>query len=124
MPAPTVTFKNSTEVLVEWDRKFHMGGPIDSYEVLVAHQALRETAELHANGDEYNMLVSLDTVVENQDWSPDCFNESLTNLYNFSVRAVTVDGTGKHYRGNWSDVRVTPAYCECKFYFSSSRYFR
>ena len=37
MPAPVVTFINSTEVEVKWDpSSFHHGGPIiDSYELII-----------------------------------------------------------------------------------------
>ncbi len=119
MPAPLVTFKNSTEVLIEWGHAFHKGGPIDRYDLKIAHQTLGESVVRHAKGGSNSLVLSLERVGEDSDWTPDCFNESLTNLYNFSIRAVTVDRVkGSYYLGEWSPVEVTPAYCssECNIY--------
>jgi hypothetical protein len=48
-----------------------------------------------------------------QDWSPHCENSSaLTNLYNFSIRAITNDpGTGEKFLSPWSREVALPANC-------------
>ncbi len=115
MPTPLVTFRNSTEVLVEWGHAFHKGGPIDHYDLRVTHDTLEESVELSAPGGTNSLLLSLERLGVDSDWTPDCFNQSLTNLYNFSIRAVTRDPDLRAtYEGDWSPVEVTPAYCSSK----------
>ncbi len=119
MPTPLVTFRNSTEVLVEWGHAFHQGGPIDHYDLQVAHQTLGESVTLSVKGQSNSVRLSLERLGEDSDWVPDCFNESITNLYNFTIRAVTVDEElDETFLGDWSPVEVTPAYCKREFYVS------
>jgi len=111
MPTPLVKFRNRTEVLVEWGHAFHKGGPIDRFDLLVAHQTLGEEAVVRADAKSNSLVLSLEQLGSEQDWTPDCSNHSVTNLYNFSVRAVTSDN-GKVYFGEWSPVEVVPGYCK------------
>ena len=56
--------------------------------------------------------VNLERLGREEDWVPDCANASITNLYNFTIRAITFDPeTEETYSGEWSPVEVTPAYC-------------
>ena len=110
MLAPMVTFANSTEVEVRWDPKtFHHGGPIKRYELKVIGQ--RTGYEKHFNdisGESTKMTISLDKISD--DLVPDCANNTITNLYNFTMMAVTYD-ENQEYLGPWSQVEVVPAYC-------------
>jgi hypothetical protein len=115
MPSPLVNFRNSTEVLVEWGHAFHKGGPIDRFDLLVAHQALGQETVVKADGNASSILLSLERLRDEQDWAPDCTNQSVTNFYNFSVRAVTKDpADDKLFFGDWSPVEVVPGYCQGK----------
>ena len=66
-------------------------------------------------------LTSKETVVNlnrisGRDWAPDCHNNSVaTNLYNMSIRAVTVDNvTGEVFLGPWSHETIQPNPCSGK----------
>ncbi len=114
MRAPLVTFKNSTVVEVQWGLDFHRGGPLRQYDVAVARQGLSETHQVFSTpGDVRRIVLALDEI--GSEWTPNCYNESITNMYNFSVRAVTVDEANRTYEGDWSPVEVTPAYCQSKY---------
>ena len=119
MPTPLVTFKNQTEVLVEWGHAmFHRGAPtIASYDLKITHDTLGESTTLSVDGrDSSAFFVNLAALGEDHDWTPDCLNASITNLYNFSIRAVTEDKeTGETFLGDWSREEVTPAYCKSKY---------
>ncbi len=118
MPSPLVTFKNSTEVKIEWGHGFfHKGGPLHHFDIKIIHQTLNRSVILEAPGHAESSTVSLAKIGENEDWTPDCSNKSITNLYNFTIRAVTVDRSiDQTYEGEWSPTEVTPAYCTSKFY--------
>lgn len=110
-----MTFKNSTEVSVQWGHLFHKGGPIKQFDLKVTHQNLRESKVLSVNGSENCHYISLFDLGHEQNWVPDCVNDSITNLYNFSIRAVTYDfEADETYAGDWSPIEVVPAYCERK----------
>ena len=115
MPAPLVTFINSTEVEVKWDpSSFHHGGPIDSYEVVINSSKTDEKFTQIIQGNFTKVKLSLTEISENL--APDCTNASMTNnLYNFTIRAVTIDKKFQKYFGDWSLAEVVPAYCggEC-----------
>ena len=116
MPNPMVTFKNSTLALVEWGHLFHLGGPLLRFDVNITHQRLRKSHVIDA-GRKSGVEVAFDQIGHDLSWVPDCYNESVTNLYNFSVRAVTHNPTsGVKYAGDWSPDEVTPAYCEGGLY--------
>jgi len=115
MPSPLVNFQNRTEVLVEWGHVFHKGGPINHFDVLIAHQLLGKETVVHAKGHSNSLTLSLAHIEDEQDWTPDCTNNSVTNLYNFSVRAVTHDPADDSlFFGEWSPVEVVPGYCQGK----------
>lgn len=117
MPSPMVTFKNETVAEVEWGHLFHAGGPVVRYEVNVTHQTLMESHLMAVKGKASRIIVAFDEIGNDMSWLPDCFNDSVTNLYNFTVRAITHDSeTGKFYEGDWSPVEVTPAYCEGAYF--------
>ena len=115
MPSPLVTFINSTEVEVQWDpSSFHHGGPIDSYEVIINSSKTEEKFTQIIQGNITKVKLSLTEISENL--APDCTNASMTNnLYNFTIRAVTIDKKFQKYYGDWSLAEVVPAYCggEC-----------
>ena len=123
MPSPLVTFLNRTIARVDWGHNFHAGGPIHHFDINITHQLLGESKLLKTNGSEvHSMVLNLATIAENEEWVPDCVNESLTTLYNVTVRAVTVDPeTNTLYYGAWSPPEVTPAYCSCKYIHYVSR---
>jgi hypothetical protein len=113
MPSPLVTFRNSTEVDVSWGHDFHKGGPIREFELQVTHQGLRSNRVLLVSGDANNKTLSLAQIGRDESWSPDCVNGSVTNLYNFSIRAITFDpSTRQTFKSQWSPIEVVPAYCE------------
>ena len=115
MPNPMVTFKNSTTAVVEWGHLFHIGGPLLRFDVNITHQRLGESHVIDA-GTKNSVEVAFDEIGHDLSWVPDCYNDSVTNLYNFSVRAVTHDPLlGVVYSGDWSSDEVTPAYCEGEF---------
>ena len=115
MPNPMVTFKNSTTAVVEWGHLFHLGGPLLRFDVNITHQRLGESHVIDA-GTKNSVEVAFDEIGHDLSWVPDCYNDSVTNLYNFSVRAVTHDpALGMVYSGDWSREEVTPAYCEGEF---------
>ena len=122
MPAPVVTFINSTEVEVKWDpSSFHHGGPIiDSYELIINSTKTEEKFIQTIQGNLTRIKLSLTEISENL--APDCTNASMTNnLYNFTIRAVTIDKKFQKYFGDWSHVEVVPAYCGgkcCSIFFS------
>lgn len=59
------------------------------------------------NGTETSTIIFLDN-----DWSPNCENESLpTSLYNCSIRAVTKDQFETVFYSPWSTEEIVPAYC-------------
>ena len=129
MPNPMVTFKNSTAAVVEWGHLFHLGGPLLRFDVNITHQRLGESHVIDA-GRETGVEVAFDKIGHDLSWVPDCYNKSVTNLYNFSVRAVTHDpASGMVYSGDWSRDEVTPAYCKrelsstCDYRFIRCRYF-
>ena len=114
MPNPMVTFKNSTSAKVEWGHLFHLGGPLLRFDVNITHQRLGESHVIDA-GMESSVEVAFDKIGHDLSWVPDCYNDSVTNLYNFSVRAVTFDPASEMvYIGDWSREEVTPAYCAGK----------
>ena len=118
MPNPMVRFKNSTLALVEWGHLFHLGGPLLRFDVNITHQRLRKSHVIDA-GKKNGVEVAFDQIGYDLSWVPDCYNESVTNLYNFSVRAVTHNPTsGVEYAGDWSPDEVTPAYCEGELYYN------
>ena len=125
MPPPKVTFVNSSEVIVAWNAKdFDHGGPIQVYQINLTSQFLQQSQIVNYNvmdsNPQMNTRISLDLMAGGEDWLPNCENQSSnTNLYNFSIRAVTKDEQ-KPYYGPWSLVEVVPAYCyskstPCKF---------
>jgi hypothetical protein len=122
MPSPMVIFKNMTVAKVEWGHLFHKGGPMLRYDVNITHQSLGESHIIVVAKDQNSVAVAFDEIGRNRSWLPDCFNTSITNLYNFTVRAVTKDPkSGETYKGDWSPVEVTPAYCEGTLLFQSKR---
>lgn len=113
MPSPLVTFKNSTQVFVEWGHLFHKGGPIKQFDLKITHQNLGLSKVVAVDAMHNSYSLSLADLGREQDWIPDCFNDSITNLYNFSIRAITFDPkTEDTFAGDWSPIEVTPAYCK------------
>ena len=109
MPAPLVTFTNSTEVVIQWyPETFHHGGPIGGYQLNIISQQTEENFEQTISGSKTKVKLALDAF--SGKFTPDCSNASITYLYNFSMRAVTFDETDRYY-GPWSPVEVVPAYC-------------
>lgn len=110
MPPPIVTFVNATEVKVVWDLdSFHHGGPIDHFELKVCSQ-WTEACHRSLTKDKTETKLMLDQVKE--DLSPDCYNASVTNMFNFTIRSVTFDAkTDQKFSSPWSQVEVVPAYC-------------
>ena len=68
---------------------------------------------MKVDGSESDTTINLVDISEEQDWTPDCENSSIVSMYNFSVRAVTLDDE-EVYFGDWSPVEVTPGYCSGK----------
>ncbi len=116
MPTPLVTFRNRSTASVEFGHNFHKGGPIHRFELNVTHQGLQESRLMRIDGDNYKVTIDLNKFADEAAWLPDCVNESVTTLYNFSVRAVTIDEDGKTYIGDWSQPEVTPGYCTGKLH--------
>ena len=119
MPPPKVTFVNSSEVMIAWNAKdFDHGGPIHVYQINLTSQFLQQSQIVNYNvmdsNPQMNTRIALDLMAGGEDWLPNCENQSSnTNLYNFSIRAVTKDEQ-KSYYGPWSLVEVVPAYCYSK----------
>jgi len=117
MEEPRVRFINTSHFQLSWPDPFHQGGPILRYEVKIASQALGawHVMALTRTGDlaARRSLVNLHKIASDQDWAPDCSNASVaTNLYNVSIRAVTVDwDTQKVFVGPWSGQTVQPNPC-------------
>ena len=124
MDAPTVTFVNQTEVNIAWSaNKFHHGGPIKQYEINLTSQTLQRSHSIPyavlGNSESEGVMstnVLLDQIADELNWLPNCDNQSATtNLYNFSIRAVTFDkDNGKFYHSPWSLQEVVPGYCYSK----------
>ena len=123
MPPPKVTFVNSSEVNIEWaSEEFDHGGPIIKYQIKLTSQTLQRSQVIDykvKNGfnNQMNTRIDLDRKADGMDWLPNCENQSSnTNLYNFSIRAVTEDKQmGKIYSSPWSLEEVQPAPCYSKF---------
>ena len=122
MPSPKVTFVNQTEVNIAWSTdSFHHGGNISKYEINIFSQNLQGSHKI-----EYDVLnnpqpqlstnVFLDQIADEMEWLPNCENKSeATNLYNFSIRAITFDPHNREsYKSPWSVDEVVPAYCYSK----------
>ena len=111
MPEPTVTFVNSTEVNIAWSSEtFNHGGPIKRYDIRL--ELLQENRTIEYDVKDKSSSHMSTSIVLDSDWSPNCENESsTTNLYNFSIRAVTQDEFGKLFYSPWSPEEVVPAYC-------------
>ena len=62
-------------------------------------------------GNQSWALVHLDHINNIKGWSPDCENETNTNLFEFSVRVVVKDESNKVYEGGWSEAATAAAYC-------------
>jgi hypothetical protein len=118
MPAPVITFVNSTEVVISWRHdNFHVGGPVIRYEVRMAFKN-ESDYRIEINGSKDRFTVNLDKI--KNDWSPDCSNASVaTNLYNFTIRSVVKEDTSNsdEFISNWSPVEVVPAPCGGKIQF-------
>ncbi len=120
MAEPVVTFVNQTEVEVAWNPGlFHQGGPVRRYEVKIAQQGFDDHLVTKiAPGHVSKMKLSLTNITEEQNWSPDCTNKTITNLYNFTVRAVSFDpDSGEEFTGSpWSHVDVVAAPCGREYF--------
>ena len=122
MPAPAITFVNQTEVNIAWSTEsFHHGGPISRYEINMVSQNLGKSHKIKysVQGNSESKLstnVFLDRIANEMEWLPNCENQSsTTNLYNFSIRAITFDKhSRKTYQSPWSVEEVVPAYCYSK----------
>ena len=122
MPAPKITFVNQTEVNIAWSTdSFHHGGPIIRYEINIFSQNLQESHKLEydvPNNPQPQMSknVFLEQIANEMEWLPNCENQSeTTNLYNFSIRAITFDKYNREsYESPWSVQEVVPAYCYSK----------
>ena len=122
MPPPEITFVNQTEVNIAWSTdSFHHGGPITRYEINMVSQKLQRshTIEYDVQKNPQRQLstnVFLDQIANEMEWLPNCENQSATtNLYNFSIRAITFDEYNRaSYDSPWSIQEVVPAYCYSK----------
>ena len=112
MPAPLVTFQNSTQVKIQWDpQSFHAGGPIKRFELKVLSQRTNEefTIEDVAPTATYS-LVRLDHIKDNL--APDCAaNNSKEYFYGFSIRSVTKDDSDNEFVSPWSPSETVQGYC-------------
>ena len=110
MPAPLVTFQNSSEVKIQWDKQsFHHGGPIKRYEVRVLAEKTNEEFIINdVNGNASHSLLRLDHLKKNV--APDCDNTNVTYYYDFSIRSVTSNGSDEFY-SSWSPVEAVQEYC-------------
>ena len=123
MPAPKITFVNQTEVNIAWSTdSFHRGGPVTKYEINMVSQNLQgkshkiEYDVLNSHQSQLSTNVFLDQIANELEWLPNCENQSATtNLYNFTIRAVTFDNyTRQSFKSPWSVQEVVPAYCYSK----------
>ncbi len=111
MPSPIVTFVNSTQVDVNWGvQNFHKGGPILRYELRICSQRTEACHEFHYPAEYSRADLILDQV--KNDLAPNCYNESVTNFFNFTVRSVTFKNEDETFFSEWSPEEIVPAYCE------------
>lgn len=124
MVQPLVNFRNATEALVEWGHSgFHRGGPIKRFELNVTHTNLNDWSLIRVDGARTNYVVNLYKLGTEESWLPDCVNDSITNLYNFSIRAITIDEKEQTFNGDWSPVSVQPGYCQSEWKLSLKRHY-
>ena len=123
MHPPKITFVNQSEVNVAWSaNEFDHGGPVTGYEINMVSQELQRSHKVtyklpNDTQLELSTNIMLDQIIDDMDWMPNCGNMSTkTNLYNFSIRAVTYDKYNhKSYYSPWSSEEVVPAYCYRKY---------
>lgn len=116
MYSPEVVFVNSSQIVVSWPDRFHAGGPIHQYDIKIFNQALEESHIVKVKSATSIMNkrkeLSLDHLGDQLNWAPDCKNESVhSNLFNFSIRAITIDHNGSTFVGPWSKEKVIPDAC-------------
>lgn len=112
MKQPKVVFKNTSIVQVTWNDKFQVGAPtVLLWELRVARNGTTldwtKTYPPHVMSAE----VDLDSMHQDQNWSPDCLNNSNTNIFNFSVRAKVENNENHLFVGPYSEDLQLPAYC-------------
>ena len=111
MPAPLVTFQNSTEVKVQWEpQSFHHGGPIKRYEVRVLSETTKEEYIEKVDGNSSFAILRLDQIKNNI--APVC-SSNITYFYDFFIRSVTYENS-KEFNSSWSQVETIPGYCPCE----------
>ena len=116
MPSPLVTFRNGTDLTIDWGHDFHQGGPIVGYEIEMAREALEEPHMIYVSGlSQHRTDLSLDELHDGQEWAPNCLTNTTVYKYNFTIRAVTEDpATNKRFFSDWSSIEVVPGYCKSK----------
>ncbi|VVC44107.1 Hypothetical protein CINCED_3A018202 [Cinara cedri] len=118
VPQPTLLYENSTRIIVSWVRPMKPAGPIDYYELIVAHHS-GPTNSQTANGGSSPTALASKQIQENHDKFlyhsdstmfpvpvPDCNNEhdKGQQTFSFVVRAVNknpLDPQNSYY-GPWS----------------------
>ena len=117
MPAPVVTFENSTKVKIQWDPKsFHHGGPILRYEVRVLSETTNENYIEKIDGNLSHTILMLDQIKQNL--APDCSVENMTFPYDFKIRSVTVNDSFHEFNSYWSPKEHIYAYCPSKYFIN------
>lgn len=112
MNQPKVVFKNTSIVQVTWNDKFQVGAPtVLEWELRVARNGTTLDWSKTYPPNVTRVELNLDSMHKDQNWSPDCLNNSNTNIFNFSVRAK-VENDKKHvFVGPYSEDLQVPAYC-------------
>jgi hypothetical protein len=115
MPTPSVTFKNSSDLYVEWGHYYQKGGPVARYELKIMNLALSDTKIIAVDKSNNRVDISLNGT-DGLQWAPDCLNLlNGTTPLSFSIRAVTYDeSNGEYYDGAWSHQEDQSAYCKGK----------
>lgn len=116
-----VTFKNSSIVELRWDKDFQLGAPEAEWWDLAVSRVGQQwennpkrTIKM-VKGFAQTYTMDLSKVQEDEDWSPDCENvtaSTITNMFNFSIRAVVKNEEGEVLTGEWSKPRTVPAFCQ------------
>ena len=107
---------------IAWSAEdFDHGGPIVMYQINLTSQTLQKSRVIEYNAENnidnhMSTKIVLGRLAEDIEWLPNCENQSAnTNLYNFSIRAVTIDKqTDQIFHSPWSLQEVVPAYCYSK----------
>ena len=110
MPSPSVTFKDTTNITIEFGHFYQMGGPSPEFQLNITNVGLNESRLM--TYQENFVSLSLDDL----QWAPECNqNETEKKLYPFvfTVRAVTTDiSTGRKFYGDWSPAEIQNSLCK------------